>query len=236
MGENNHMKNEGLNEFVRGLKVLMDRDGWKMKPLSLAAGMGDTGVRDMFRYNSAPKVTTAHALAQAMGTTIDEIIRAGGGAEQQASQATAAYVENGLPAPPGLKLVSVYDVTASAGDGLIVDFERIVYSLAFPPNYLKRITTSDPRNLTIISVKGDSMEPTLSDDDIVMLDMSKTSLSYEGLFVIRVYDVLHVKRLSHSRPGYVMVISDNSALYPAREYSLEDVKVVGKVLWSGGKV
>jgi len=236
MGKNNHMKNQDLNEFVRGLKVLMDRGDWKMKPLSLAAGMGDTGVRDLFRYNSSPKVTTAHSIALAMGTTIDEIIRAGGGAEQEAIQTAPAHVANGSPAPPGFKLVSVYDVSASAGDGLIVDMEMVVYSLAFPPDYLKRITASDPRNLTIISVKGDSMEPTLSDDDIVMLDMRKTNLSYEGLFVIRVYDVLHVKRISHSRPGFVMVISDNSTLYPAREYSVEDVRVVGKVLWSGGRI
>jgi phage repressor protein C with HTH and peptisase S24 domain len=66
--------------------------------------------------------------------------------------------------------------------------------------------------------------------------MSKTSLGYEGLFVIRIADVLHVKRLSHSRPGHVLVISDNKAKYPEREYSTDDIEVVGKVLWSGGKV
>lgn len=133
-------------------------------------------------------------------------------------------------------LVPVYDVTASAGDGAHVNYESIAYSLAFPPDYLRKITSSNPLNLAIISVKGDSMAPTLNDDDIVMLDMSKTSLSYEGLFVIRIYDVLHVKRLSHSRPGFVMVISDNREKYPPREYSMADVAVVGKVLWAGGKV
>jgi phage repressor protein C with HTH and peptisase S24 domain len=146
-------------------------------------------------------------------------------------------VENNEPSPAdGSSLVPVYDVAASAGDGALVDYEGVAYSLAFPQDYLKRITSSSPKHLTIISVKGDSMEPTLSDDDIVMLDMSKTSLGYEGLFVIRIYDVLHVKRLSHSRPGYVLVISDNKNMYPQREYSTENVQVVGKVLWAGGKV
>jgi phage repressor protein C with HTH and peptisase S24 domain len=34
----------------------------------------------------------------------------------------------------------------------------------------------------------------------------------------------------------VLVISDNKAKYPEREYSTDDIEVVGKVLWSGGKV
>lgn len=145
-------------------------------------------------------------------------------------------VENHEKPPSDRPLIPVFDVRASAGEGALVDYEDVTYSLAFPPSYLKRITSTDPRNLTIISVKGDSMEPTLSDDDIVMLDMSKTSLGYEGLFVIRIYDVLHVKRLSHSRPGRVLVISDNRDKYPPREHALEDIEVVGKVLWTGGKV
>jgi len=145
-------------------------------------------------------------------------------------------VEIGEVGPEGYPLVQVYDLRASAGDGAVVDAEDVRCTLAFPPDYLRRITSTNPANLTIISVKGDSMEPTLSDDDIVMLDMSKTSLGYEGLFVIRIYDVLHVKRLSHSRPGHVMVISDNRDRYPPREYSVDEVEVVGKVLWAGGKI
>lgn len=145
-------------------------------------------------------------------------------------------VEPSEPIPANADLVPVYDISASAGHGAVVDYEGIAYSLAFPPDYIRRVTRASPKDLTIISVKGDSMEPTLRDDDIVMLDMSKTSLGYEGLFVIRVYDVLHVKRLSHSGPGRVMVISDNRENYPPREYSLDEVEVVGKVIWKGGKV
>lgn len=147
-----------------------------------------------------------------------------------------ARVENHESGPDGQRLVPVYDIAASAGHGALVDYEGIAYSLAFPPDYIRRITRANPKHLTIISVKGDSMVPTLYDDDIVMLDMSKTSLGYEGLFVIRIFDVLHVKRLSHSRPGHVLVISDNRDNYPPREYSMDDVEVVGKVIWKGGKV
>lgn len=138
---------------------------------------------------------------------------------------------------PNKALVPVYDVAASAGHGAVADYEPQTHSLAFPPDYLKRLTSSSPKNLAIISVKGESMEPTLLDDDIVLLDSSKTNLSYDGLFVIRFDDALHVKRVGRSaKSGHITIISDNRDLYPPIEASADDVKAVGKVLWYGRKV
>ncbi len=79
-------------------------------------------------------------------------------------------------------MVDVYNVEASAGFGTMVGHEMVVDRLSFPPGYLRQITSSHPKNLAIIGVKGKSMEPTLSDDDIVMVDLSKIDLSYDGLF------------------------------------------------------
>ena len=146
-------------------------------------------------------------------------------------------VEQHEQPPLGNALVPVYDVSASAGHGALVDYEAMAYSLAFPPEYLRRLTSTDPIHLSIISVKGESMEPTLLDDDIVLLDASKTNLSFDGLFVLRFDDALHVKRIGRSpRPGHVMVISDNRDLYPPIEISASDVQAVGKILWYGRKV
>lgn len=134
--------------------------------------------------------------------------------------------------------IPIYNVFASAGPGAIVSSsEEIVDQLAFPPGYLRHVTKSNPRDLAIIGVKGDSMIPTLKDDDLVMLDMSKKDLSYEGLFVIRDGgEALLVKRIGRAtRRGFVMIISDNRNV-PAVERAIEDVEVLGKVIWAGVKV
>lgn len=149
-------------------------------------------------------------------------------------------LESPLPAAPEPDapgdMVDVYNVEASAGFGALVGHEMVVDRLSFPPGYLSKITRSHPKNLAIIGVKGKSMEPTLSDDDIVMVDLSKTDLSYDGLFVVRDGgDSLLVKRISRgSRRGTVMLVSDNPQ-YPNQERSFEDVEVVGKVIWKGVK-
>ena len=146
-------------------------------------------------------------------------------------------VENEDAPPSDRDLVPVYAVQASAGPGALVSDEYQTHSLAFPPSYLKTLTSSSPKNLSIISVKGESMEPTLSDNDIVLLDMSKTDLSYDGLFVIRFDNALHVKRVGRSpKKGHITIISDNKDLYPPMTAAVADIEPVGKVLWCGRKV
>lgn len=141
-------------------------------------------------------------------------------------------------APNGTHLVPVYNVEAGAGKSARVSEDYQVASLCFPAGYLQRVTRAQPRNLAVISVKGDSMVPTLNDDDIVMTDTSKRDLSYDGLFVIRDNgDALLIKRIGRAtRSHHVTVISDNRDHYPPVERALGDIEVIGKVIWKGGKV
>jgi phage repressor protein C with HTH and peptisase S24 domain len=168
-------------------------------------------------------------------------------AERAARYARAFRVEPewilyGASTPPDVPaaddLVAVYDVRAGAGPSIVVYDEAAVAQLAFPPGYLSQITRTRPNELAIISVKGDSMLPTLADDDVVMIDRTKKDLSFDGLFVLLDGgNALLVKRIGRaSRAGYVSLISDNRALYPAVERSLQDIEVVGRVIWRGGKV
>lgn len=135
----------------------------------------------------------------------------------------------------GSAMVDVHDVRASAGHGAIVEAEDVIDRISFPLGYLERVTKTHPRFLKVIGVKGESMDPTIKDDDVVMLDTSKTSLDYDGLFVLRFGDALHVKRVGRASDGDVMIISDNSA-YPPSKMAREDIHVVGKVIWLGKKV
>lgn len=125
----------------------------------------------------------------------------------------------------------------SAGDGIYApEVEAVVGQLAFPPGYLGRITGGAPlRNLSIVTVKGVSMSPTLNPGDVVMIDSTKRNLGFDGLFVLRYGDVLHVKRIGRSpRRGHVTVISDNPD-QGNHEAPIEEIDVIGKVLWYGRK-
>lgn len=148
----------------------------------------------------------------------------------------ASEVLNGDPAPDGTNLVPVYDVSASAGHGSIVDAEDHISNLAFSSQYLREMTSAKGKQLAAIRVKGDSMSPTIQDDDMVVIDTTKASLDYDGMFVIRVGEVLQIKRIGRgTRKSSVMVIADNS-LYPPVDTDRSEIEVVGKVIWYGRKV
>lgn len=133
-------------------------------------------------------------------------------------------------------LVPVYNVWASAGPGRIVDLEEHVANLAFSPRYLAEMTAARGRDLAAIRVHGDSMVPTLLDDDIVVIDRTKTSIDVDGLFVLRFGEALAVKRIGRgSSRGKVNLISDNEH-YPPVEIERTEIEVVGRVLWYGRKV
>ena len=133
-------------------------------------------------------------------------------------------------------MVDIYNVEASAGHGSLVGHEMIVDRLSFPPGYLRQITSSHPRNLAIIGVKGDSMQNTLADGDLVMIDTTKRDLSFDGLFVIQDGGAsLLVKRVGRAaRRGWVKLISDNRNYDPI-EREVAEIDVVGKVIWKGVK-
>lgn len=145
-------------------------------------------------------------------------------------------VENGTDWPELGGLVPVYDVEASAGYGAVVGAEEHIYNLAFDPAFLRQMTDAKPRDLAIIQVKGDSMEPTLLHGDQVLVDRSKTNLDFDGLFVIRYGEALHVKRVGRAPSrGKVFIRSDNDQ-YPPFEVERPELDVVGRVLWYGRKV
>ena len=142
----------------------------------------------------------------------------------------------GVPAPENSDLVPVHDVEASAGHGSFIDGEAHTCNMAFDRGFLRRMTDAGANELSIIRVKGHSMEPTLLDDDHVLVDRTKVNLSFDGMFVIRFDDALHVKRIGRSaRRGNVMVTSDNASYTPL-DMPKTDLEVIGRVLWVGRKV
>ena len=92
----------------------------------------------------------------------------------------------------------------------------------------------DPAMLSTIRVEGDSMERTLSDGDEILVDRAPRALR-DGIHVVRTGDALLVKRIDISRPGVIALVSDNPA-YRTIELPPQEVQVIGRVVWKGGRL
>jgi phage repressor protein C with HTH and peptisase S24 domain len=134
-----------------------------------------------------------------------------------------------------LVAIPVLDVEASAGYGGVAAVEAQSAKFGFDEKWLRRLTASKASNLSIIGVLGDSMEPTLHDGDEVMVDLGDGQARLrDGIYVLRMDDMLSVKRIAIEPQGKrVSVLSDNPTYPNWRGLEKRMLNIVGRVLWFG---
>ena len=140
--------------------------------------------------------------------------------------------------PGGLISVTRHAVAASAGPGAIVSEELGKPYFAFDGRWLKALTPSSPADLSIVRVEGDSMTPTLNAGDDILVDLGDGAERLrDGIYVLRIDDALVVKRLALNPVGRrVTVQSDNPAYPDWPDCSLDEIKPIGRVIWSGRRI
>jgi phage repressor protein C with HTH and peptisase S24 domain len=140
--------------------------------------------------------------------------------------------------PAGLIPVTQTLVRASAGPGSYAGEERARPYFAFDERWLKSLTPSAASKLSIIRVEGDSMAPTLSAGDDILVDLGDaTARLRDGIYVLRADDVLVVKRLAiHPTGRRVTVQSDNPAYPDWPDCDLDAIHCIGRVIWAGRKL
>lgn len=130
-----------------------------------------------------------------------------------------------------------YDIRASAGAGAFAEGELPVAHLGFDNWFLKQLCGSNPSDLSIIRVRGDSMFPMLADGDDIMVDRSAAGARVsDGIYVLRRDDALMVKRIALHPGSRRLTISSDNPAYPSWDCDPNDVEVIGRVVWAGRKV
>lgn len=129
-------------------------------------------------------------------------------------------------------------VRASAGPGALTDTELSRPYFAFDPSWLRSLTGAPASKLSVIRVEGDSMAPTLSAGDDILVDLTDAADRLrDGIYVLRVDDALLVKRLAvHPVGRRVTVQSDNPAYGDLPDCGLDEIQCIGRVIWAGRKI
>jgi phage repressor protein C with HTH and peptisase S24 domain len=129
-------------------------------------------------------------------------------------------------------------VRASAGPGAIPYEQAGKPYFAFDENWLKSLTASPAGRLSIIRVEGDSMAPTLSAGDDILVDPGDCAERLrDGIYVLRADEALVVKRLAlHPAGRRVTVQSDNPAYPDWPDCDIDDLQCIGRVIWAGRKI
>ncbi|MEE9925055.1 helix-turn-helix transcriptional regulator [Brucella anthropi] len=221
--------------FAERLKVLIGNQS-----ANAFAREVDIGESLMRKYlaGATPGIDKVAQIAKVKGVALDWLINGEGEMNTvelprlpQRVQATE------LEAKSEFTLVPRLDVQASAGAGRVTIGEDPLEYLAFQSTWL-RSRNINPAFARILTARGDSMEETIRDGDVLLVDTSINRIRDNTIYVIVYGDMVLVKRVHGRLNGSLQLISDNPR-YPAEEVSageIEQLHVAGRVMWFGRSI
>jgi phage repressor protein C with HTH and peptisase S24 domain len=188
-----------------------------------AFGKADNTAVQSIRKGSAPSVERLAAIAEALNLEFYL------GKRRDFVQAPTTVLEG-----ERFETVARFDAAGSAGNGALNLDGPPIDHLAFSKRWLAQNGISAGASF-LINVIGDSMEPSLYDGDLVMIDRRKTRVRSGRIYAFREGDCLRIKRLELI-PGTALILRSDNPRHAAEHLtgnSMNTIEVLGEVVWSG---
>lgn len=224
------------------IRDLLWKRGLNMREASLALGRNVSYLHG-FLERESPKVLShrdAETLAGVLGCKTDELHHAerpprrkGAGTKKRSRQ----EMDKG---PVPLTPIPEVEVEASAGPGAFAEefiAERARWFL--PEGMIRYEGGAEPSAIRVVRVRGESMEPELSEGDRLLVDTARRVPETGEMFVLWDGSGLVVKRVEHLLAnGGAPELRLKSANREYADYTclVEHMHIVGKVLWTVRRV
>ena len=124
-------------------------------------------------------------------------------------------------------------VELAAGAGSFLDSKKVIEEIAFRRDWLAK--KGQTKDLVVMTVGGTSMEPTLYDKDIALINLSQTKPITGHIYAVAHDEALYIKRLEE-QPGRLIMRSDNRAysdivLDYDNQAIMDKVNIIGRAVW-----
>lgn len=190
---------------------------------------------------------TQEAIAEIMGVSVPQISRWESGKDGIPSQRMASLAK-AYQAPIGELLgeedggdvpavmVELLPTHVGAGGGGVGegDYKAVAFSRALIEDDLK----VDPDSLLAVIVEGDSMKPEFLPGDQLLIDKRKVSIAQPGAFCLwdgDGYVIKYLEKVYGADPPRIRVMSENER-YQTTERLVDEVRVMGRVIWIGRRI
>ena len=125
-------------------------------------------------------------------------------------------------------------IAPSCGKGTIVIGEAEITPITLGKKLIQNILkVSNIDTLKVFRASGDSMEPTIYDNDDLLVDISRKDYINGGIFLIEKFGDWFIKRLNRSFDGSLEIISDNKDKYQMQVIDFSgdvEINIIGRVI------
>lgn len=222
-----HASNDDINPIGQKLRLEMKKRGLSSVDLARKADVKTSFLYDVISGKSTnPSSVKLARVAECLGVSLTYL--AGSGTN------TSEGYQFSLPdSVTDYVAVARMNVEVSAGGGTIVTTENPEEYYHFRKDWIRNHLRVASGDLRIVTVHGDSMEPTLCNNDMILIDTTQQHPSPSGIYVLFDGMGLVVKRLelvANPQSPKIRITSDNSH-YATYECALAEANIVGRVVW-----
>lgn len=207
--------------------------GWTLEQLSERSGV-EVGTINALENRDSKRSQFASALAKAYGITTEALERG----DFDAHPAVEVRHQTTTVDDADVVTVRVFDAGASMGLGrhqpdqdTVIDYIRLTRQ--WVRSHLPAISSAS--SLAVLSAYGDSMSPTFTDGDILLVDRGVQDIKIDAVYVLSLNDELYVKRIQRRiTDGAIIIKSDNPLYDPVvvDNGERERLAVLGRVVWA----
>lgn len=211
--------------------------------LARAMSVSPSAFRKWLRGEAEPSRERLVALAEAAKVGIAWLATGEGPAPQfeqseaGGGRARSDQAERGVD-PSRFVLLPRQLEGAAAGTGNPTPSRPETEYIAFRHDWVRTVFGIEPDDLILETAVGESMQPTIRDGDLLLVDTTDRTVSSFGVYALEIDGERLVKRVQRKLDGTLVLISDNDIYQPDQVTGdmLRTVTVIGRVIWHGGAI
>lgn len=201
------------------------KSGQTFRQLSLRIGRKDSYIQQYIRYGFPKRLSEidrrkiCHLLQMDEKELIDDEL-----------------INNGIDHPMSL---SFTDNLGDPADFAMIDIyapnlsselcNSIIGRMALNVKEFSTWCKASPRNLRIIRIEGDYMEPALPSGSLILYDRSIKQYRGDGIYIVAIKNIIQVKRVQQIENGNYLLLSDNPQ-YKNVTCKEKDIRLLGRAI------
>jgi phage repressor protein C with HTH and peptisase S24 domain len=238
-----HVVQSGSDRSAFGERLRLIVDHWpSAERVAHAIGISPSAFRKWLRGETEPGRDRLIKLADATGVSLSWLAAGDGPAPDphELGEWTAARDRAKKPsAAPSDSFILLptraFAAAAGSGDPWPGPATKFI---GFRSDWMRHVLGLNHEEVLMETAMGDSMAPGIGDGDMLLVDIREPKISDFGIYILEVRGEHLVKRVQRKFDGALILISDNPVYLP-EEISAAlatEVKIVGRVVWRGGRL